>query len=820
MDLQLRPNIAKRGLDGQMDLDVLCRDAEAREWSLDAVDLEITNVEGVDGHELSWRYDGDRIHLRWATPGRRGETRRLRVMWSVWAPLTGLVGPSGDVSGDAALFMATDHETHRARYWLPCIDHPSVRPRIDFALTVPAGHRALANGAWVGTDTHDDGSQTVRWSLDQGAPSYLTCFVTGALVEANGGEHHTADGRVVPIAFFAPAPFTAEDLSRAFGPTREMLDWMTSRLDSTYPYAKYYQFAVPGIGGAMENISLVSWDDAWVPDARLHAELGWLVDIINLHEMAHTWFGDVVVCRDHTHAWLKESWATYMESVWLGDTRGTDDMHAQLADDRAAYLSEADGRYIRPIATRYFESAWDMYDRHLYPGGAVRLHLLRTELGEDAFWRGVRAYLARYRGRVVETDDFRREMEEASGRSLASFFDQWFRSPGYPRLRASWSQTGDTGTLTLHQDAWPKDSGVPVFTFGVTVAVETAAGAWIRQTGRMKGDRLDISVGGLSGDVLQVVVDPDSCLPARIQLELGADLLRRAVQHAPTVRGRIDAAAALAKKGRPSHIQAIADAYRAEPMWQVRTHLSRALGTVGSVAAADALGALLPFETDPKAQQSLLDACGSVRSPALAQAILAWLDGPERPYRASGSAWTALGKQRDAQYEARLVAASEDAGWWGWVARGAVSGLGELRTPGAVAQLQKLATATNTRRPVRVLAAEALGSAARWLPREGREAQVDVLVQLTHDADYGVRSAAARGLVALGEAAGASAIECLAVSGVSLQDRPRTEKLAQRLRQGGTVSGLEQQLEALRDELRGLRTRLDEAEREKHAPKS
>ena len=94
-----------------------------------------------------------------------------------------------------------------------------------------------------------------------------------------------------------------------------MLDWMTGFLDSTYPYPKYFQVAVPGIGGAMENISLVSWDDSWLVDERAHAEFGWLVDVINLHEMAHTWFGDVVVCRDFAHSWLKESWATYMESI-------------------------------------------------------------------------------------------------------------------------------------------------------------------------------------------------------------------------------------------------------------------------------------------------------------------------------------------------------------------------------------------------------------------------------------------------------------------------------------------------------------------------
>jgi len=814
MQLDLTPDAQRRAMSGGLVLTAKCRDPRSRELVLDAVELDISAVESVEGGPLTWRNDGSRLHIRWTAPAGRGEERKVSVTWTVERPMSGLIGPAADRTDADGAFLATDHETQRARYWLPCVDHPSVRPALDVALTVPSDHTALAAGAFVDdTPSEDARTHTVRWRLRDGCPSYLTCIATGQFAEADGGTHTTADGRTVPIALYAPHPLTSEDLARSFGPTREMLDWMTGFLDSTFPYPKYFQFAVPGIGGAMENISLVSWDDAWVVDARLHEEIGWLVDLINLHEMAHTWFGDVVVCRDHAHSWLKESWATYMESAWLEDTVGTDALHIQLADERRAYFSEADGNYIRPLATRYFDSAWDLYDRHLYPGGAIRLHLLRHELGDDAFWRGVRAYLARYRNRVVETDDFRRELEEASGRSLASFFDHWVHSPGYPRLSASWGHdlTESEGTLTVRRKAWPKDSGVPDFELPITVAVERADGSWVRRSTRLERDSVRLTFA-LEADARQVVVDPDSVLPAKIKLELGADQLMRSVAHCPHVRGRLDAASALGEKGSRKGLQAIADAYASEAHWQVRAHFASCIGGAQSAFAAELLAGLLSVEADAPAMHGLLTACGQHRDARLADAVCAWLDAGDRPYRAAGAALLALGKQRDARHEARLVEASADTSWWGWVARGAVQGLGELRTEASARVLSTLATDTATRRPVRIAATEALGKAGRWQPRAQREQVLDTLSDLCRDAEYGVRMAAARGLGQLGELAAAGAVRKLAATGVTLQDRPRVEKLAERIGKAdsaGVVAALEKKVDALTEQVRKLAEKVD-----------
>ena len=176
------------------------------------------------------------------------------INYRVEAPLTGMsFSWPDDAYPNQPRHVITDNETERARYWLPCIDHPNVRTTVDFHLRGDSQWTYLANGELDGEDLHDDGSKTVHWKLEQPSPSYLLCIAVGDLVRAEAGDF---EGR--PVAFFASAGHRPEELQRAFGPTIDMLRWMTAKLACPFPYPKYYQLAAEGIGGAMEKISLVT----------------------------------------------------------------------------------------------------------------------------------------------------------------------------------------------------------------------------------------------------------------------------------------------------------------------------------------------------------------------------------------------------------------------------------------------------------------------------------------------------------------------------------------------------------------------------------
>ena len=819
LDLDARIDLDGARLEGTVTHTVVARTEGATELTLNAVDLDIESVTDADGHALDWSYDDAEVAITWSEPVPRGETRRVAITYSVERPLTGLTfSTPSEAHPDAGRWAATDHETERARHWLPCLDHISVRTTLDLRIRASSELSILANGLLVAREDHDDGTATAHWRLEQPCPAYLLCVAVGDFVRVEGGD---VGGR--EIAFFAPTRFGAEPLERSFGPTAAMMEWMQQRLRTPFPYPKYFQFAVPGIGGAMENISLVSWDSVFLADERLQEEWGWLIDLINLHEMAHSYFGDAVVCRDFSHTWLKESWATYMESVWLGDTQGDDALAFQIHEERVAYFEESDKRYARPIVTRSFASSWDMYDRHLYPGGAVRLHMLRRMLGEDDFWAAVATYLQTYDGKLAETDDFRRVLEDQSGRTLTGFFDQWLRSPGYPKLEAKLKHRASRGEaeLTIEQTQVDADKGIGLFDLPLTVAIEQADGEWVRRTVSISGPR-HVLVLPMKSRPKQVVLDPDGDLVFGLTFSPGSDLLRRQLSDGPTLSSRLQAAVLLGKRVNPRNARALLDAFRDAGHWGLQVVIARSLGDSGTQAAAGALVELLDEASDVRVLAEIATACGKIREPAIAEALVRFLGRDDLPHRAAWAALGALGGQRahrGANLEL-LVEHASSTDWGAWARRGAIVGLGAHRSADAQRELARHLRYGAGGARVRSGAAMALAQAARFGDADQRRTALEALADLTRDPVYAVRLGAVQALATLGESGGHDAIE-KAIPSFAGQDEPRVRRAATRLRASAKTSTptakLEKQLEELRDRLRKVSGRLDRLEAKSRA---
>lgn len=773
--------------------------------TFNGIDFTDLSVKSPEGHDLSWTYCGQRIRVRWSSALRSGDTRKVTLTYTVDRPIAGMVfgGPTPS-EPQRGRFVYTDHETERARYWLACVDHPSARTTLDIHLHIDKAHQGVATGALVSTTDNADGSKVVHWHSDARCPSYLLCMLMGDLVQTDAP---TVDG--IPIAFLGIKPISAENLQRSFGPTGEMISYLTKKLDCPLPWAKYYQFGAPNIGGAMENISLVSWDEMWVLDARAHAERGALVDIINLHEMAHTWFGDLVVVRDYSHAWLKESWATYMESVWLEDTKGEDEQQYHIFDDRRAYREEADNSYVRPIVTRKYDSSWKMYDRHLYPGGAVRLHLLRTMLGDHPFWEGVRNYLQTHAHDVAETQDFRAAMEHSSGRYLARFFDEWIYGRGYPALKASLKHEQGIATISIEQTQVDEKKGIGLFTFPIDIAVETADGQWQHHTLQITQSHHALRLS-LTDKPLQVIIDPKANVPHSLVFEPGVEMLKRSLVHAPTVPGRIFAAEGLGKTSKRNAIVAIQDAYSQEPFWGVRVEMARVLGQTKTVDAAQALAALLAVETDPRVVGAVTLAASKHRNEQLASALVRWLDAGPHPYRATASALYALGQQRGAKHIPRLQEALTEHGWLATIARGAAQGLAATKEPEALPIL--LAVLADPTSPVwlRRVVAGNLPGLAKELELADRRKTREALEDTLQANIYGLRLTAVHALGALSERAAVSALEG-AKGQLAHQDHPSVRRAVQSLQRtskGPAVNKLRRDLEKLSNEVKKLKATL------------
>jgi aminopeptidase N len=564
----------------------------------------------------------------------------------------------------------------------------------------------------------------------------------------------------------------------------------------------------------MENISLVAWDDRFVLGDDLAPEWTWLVDQINIHEMGHSYFGDLITCRDYAHAWLKESWATYCETLWLEHRYGADERDHDWYKNVQAYIGEADTAYKRPIVTRHFNHSWQMYDRHLYPGGAARLHMLRKELGDDTFFAGVRLYVKRFAFKVVETPDFRRAMEEVSGRSLVQWFDQWIHGKGYPSLKAAYAYDAKKGeaSVTVEQTQENATEGVPVFTMPIDIG-------WVID-GELHVETVDLSrakhtfVLKVATEPAMVRIDPANRSVMKLDFNPGDDLLRRQLTDSPDVVGRIHAANELCKAGGRRNVEAVRDAYRSEGFWGVRVRFAAALSRAASQVALDALADLLVFENDPMVLETLLRTAGAHRDAGIRAAIAGRLDaGIEFP-RARMAALEALGMQReDAQFERLERASRTDDDRYGVTRSGALIGLAQTRSDKALEPILAATRYGEVTNRVRPNAARALGALGRVLEKPRRQVAADRLADLLRDPVDRVQVGAVDGIAALGESSLIGALTAYQTS-LSEQTSVTVDRVIAGLRaaEGKEAGGARKQVEELEDKLRKLADRLDKLE--------
>jgi len=433
-------------------------------------------------------------------------------------------------------------------------------------MTGPSKYAAVANGIQVGETINADGTKTTEYSLKHPCPSYLICFGIGDFTVVDDGE---VDG--IPIKYLGPKSMPGDHLHRAFDKTPSMIRWLSNKLGMKFPWPKYYQISAPEIGGAMENISLVTWSDLWTMDEKYASERKLMVDSVNIHEMAHTYFGDVVVIRFFEHAWLKESWATYIESVWMEENVGLNEFQYEMLENADSYIAET-SKYMRPIVSRTYDSSWMMFDMHTYPGGCWRLHMLRKLLGDDVFWTGVRNYIQENAYKTVETNTFKEALERASGINLNRFFDQWIYGKGFPKLKGTYEYIKEKNlvVVTLEQTQVDKKMDIPSFDFDIEIEVTDIKGeqySAVAHFDETKKTFVAIPIQSVKPKMIRI--DPNQKILFTLDMNPGEDVLEEGLKSGD-ISTKVWCYRELAKIGTSTAYKKIQEALIKEPFWGVR----------------------------------------------------------------------------------------------------------------------------------------------------------------------------------------------------------------------------------------------------------
>jgi aminopeptidase N len=376
------------------------------ELILDAGDLVIDSVRGPRGQSVPFAKRGAKLRIE-LSAGARVSQRILDIDYH-GTPRRGLTFRPDEPQVSAS--FATSQ-------WLPVVDDPRERATLDLTLVLPtrAELQEVANGgpSWTRTNLETRKSAS-RWILDRPMPSYLYGFAAAPLAGA------FEDGGDVSLGYFGPQTLSTEQLARIFIATPDMLRFFEAKAGVDYPFRSYRQVLLRGASGQeLAGFSLLgeSYGEGVLADERNI----WL----GAHEFAHQWWGNGVTNQSWSHFWLNEGIATFMAAAFLEHRFGRAEYLRHIDAARAKYEVLREAGHDKPLIFADWTSP-SREDRSIvYDKGAYVVHLLREELGEDAFWAGIRLYTTRHWEQSVTTPDFERAMAEASGRDLTEFFARW-----------------------------------------------------------------------------------------------------------------------------------------------------------------------------------------------------------------------------------------------------------------------------------------------------------------------------------------------------------------------------------------------------------
>jgi aminopeptidase N len=808
--LEVDLDLAAKSLAGRSTLTLSVRQDELRAVQLHAVDMVIEDVL-VDGQKApGHHYDGEHLRIDLGRACARGSRLSVAVTYRC-SPRRGLYFLGPDESNPARPLQCwTQGQDEDARHFFPSVDAPIEKATSELVCTAPRGLFVLSNGEL--RERVDIEDERTRWhyALEVPHAAYLVTLVCGTFVEIKDRAPETG----VDVYYYVP-PGREEDARRSFGRTPQMIDLFSRLIGIRYPHSRYSQITVRDfIFGGMENTTATTLTDQALLDAR--AAIDGEVEGLVAHELAHQWWGNLLTCREWPEAWLNEGFATYFEYVWREHAHGRDEADIELRNDADAYLDEA-GKYQRPIVCRQYEEPIELFDRHLYEKGGRVLHILRHEIGEPAFWRALRLYAERHARGSVETRDLARAVEEASGRNLDSFFDQWVKSPGHPELEGAWSWDEDrkVGTLRLEQ----KQEGEKPYVFTVGLRLEI--------DGKEREDRLCVRQRSHSFELAlpsrptQVVFDPGDVVLKTLKLTKPRPLWLRQLAAARLAIDRVLAARALGEMPEPEVVRALGEALREDQFWAVRAAAARALGQIRTTSAR-ALLLEARGQEHPKVRRAVADALGEFRGDEeAAEALATWAEGGDPSSFVEASAALALGRTRSPRAVTVLPRLLSREVFQDVIRARTLEGLGASGQEAAMPVIESAYRATASfqarRAAVAALARLAEGTLHARRIRERLEACLD-------DPDFRVRMESAASLALLADPRAIESLERAARRELDGRAKRRMKEAIADLQEKGRPTEqtrkLSEEVERLRNELLALRERLEKVEQVKAAERA
>lgn len=600
--LELDVQLKKKSVAGRATLDFTALSA-LQTLTLDAVSHEVSTIQARTAKEtlkVTWTNSGEQLTINFARKLNRGEKAQVAIDYKVREPKAGLhfFQPTKE-EPEVPLTVWSQGEPIANRHWFPCLDNPNERQTTELIATVDAGFECLSNGSLESKKVLDNKRVRFHWKQAKPHVSYLVTLVVGEFIVGRD------EWRGRPVTYYVPKG-RAQDTQKTFQNTTKMLDFFSEKFGIEYPWEKYAQVVVEQfVNGGMENTSATTLYDRVMHDERamLDSTPDWLI----AHELGHQWWGDLVTCKDWSHLWLNEGFATYCEVMWAEHYQGKDEAHYRLVDkSRAARSGSA---LTRPIVDRRYPKPGSMFDSRAYPKGGWVLHMLRSQLGDDDFYRGLQRYGTVYAYRTAETNDLRQVFERLYGVSLERFFHDWTERPAHPELLVKSTYLPKESMVRFDVKQTQK---VDPFHIPLTIELIVDGEKEPVQLNRTMTGREFIAFVPVKKRPSLIRVDPRFTLLAAITEQKANDWWQAQLLKAPGVAERIRAIEHLTKTKTDANRELLAKSLATDTFYGVRIEAAKALAKLKGNISRDALvkGITQP---NPRVRNICIDSLGQFR---------------------------------------------------------------------------------------------------------------------------------------------------------------------------------------------------------------
>ena len=533
-------------------------DNNFKEFELDAIAMDIDYVKLSSGKDLKYEsiYNNRVLKIVLDREYEKTETVIFTVKYSA-QPKSGMYFVQPDsINPNRRWQIWTQGQGRGNDNWFPCFNYPSDKTTTETITTVRDNYEVLSNGKLINVE-HDkeNKTKTFHWKMSHPHSVYL--------VMLGIGEYHIIkdEYKGIPVNYYV-YPHQIEEAKSSLGLTPDMIESFEKATGVEYPFEKYDQICLNNfMFGGMENTTATTLNDRRnVVDKR--AQLDYQTTSIVAHELAHQWYGDFVTARDDSSHWLQEGFATYFDALYHEHLLGKEEFRRIMDENFSRYKADEASQGKTPL--HGFPA------RYVYVKGASVLHMLRFVLGDEDFFKAVALYTNRFAYDVANTHDLIKAIEDATGKDIRWFFEQWVFKGSYPHLKVSYTYDEISKTLKLNvKQTHEVSDSVIYFKMPVDIEITTATGKGLHRIIFEKPDEtFEIKC---DSNPLNVIFDKGNWIVKNITFEKNIEELIYQLKNAEFAYDRKVAATALREYANNETVfNALYESGLNDEFWQVR----------------------------------------------------------------------------------------------------------------------------------------------------------------------------------------------------------------------------------------------------------